>query len=437
MRGAALFDDVWFARLPRMSVRTNRPYNLFQPGNAIEIICDVSGFDEEQGQIVFDLLDVGGKKLAGDVQDITAIRNAKQQTISWRPPVTDPGFYHVQVAMRSGERQILHRELSLAVIVPRAGSPGGEFGWSLPRGADPLPLPELADLVSKVGISWVKYPLWLSEEELSTNQELVRFVERLGSQQIEIVGLLCHPPDKLRAQFGRNDALSAADIFTPAPDVWYPSLEPVLTQLSMKVRWWQLGVDEDTSFVGYRQLGEKVTQIKKQLDRIGQDTRLGFGWSWMEEDPAVPKPDWRFVNMAADPPLTAGDLTTYLARSPANAPERWITIEPLDRGRLRRRHAGGRPGAALIAVKKHGAQRIFSTQPFSTRRGLLNDDGTPGELLCPWLTTAAALSGARYLGSLPLVGGSSNEVFARPGGEAAMFVWSQTPRRESWIWETR
>lgn len=430
LRGAALFDDVWFARLPRMSVRTNRPYNLFQPGDAIEIVCEVSGFDEAQGQIAFDLLDAEGKKLAGDVQNIASTLDAKKQALSWSPPIAAPGFYHVHVAMRSGERQILDRELSLAVIVPRAGAAGGEFGWSLSKGADPLPLPELADLVSKVGISWVKYPLWLGEQELSKNHELVRFVERLSSQQIEIVGLLCNPPDKLRAQFGRNDVLTAADIFTPKPEVWYPSLEPVLTQLSMKVRWWQLGVDDDTSFVGYRQLGEKVTQIKKQLDRIGQDTRLGFGWSWMEEDPAVSKPDWRFVSMAANPPLTADDLATYLTHAPAGGPERWVLIEPLDHNDYSAATRAADLVQRLVAAKKHGAQRIFATQPFSTRRGLLNDDGTPGELLCPWLTTAAALSGAQYLGSLPLAGGSANEVFARPKGEAAMFIWSQTPRRE-------
>jgi hypothetical protein len=35
LRGAALFDDLWFGRLPRMSVRTNRPFNVFQPADTV------------------------------------------------------------------------------------------------------------------------------------------------------------------------------------------------------------------------------------------------------------------------------------------------------------------------------------------------------------------------------------------------------------------
>jgi hypothetical protein len=456
LRGAALFDDIWFARLPRMSVRTNRPSNLFQPEDTIEVVCQVSGFDEEQAHVVFDLMDVDGQSIArhetalgskartresrveaqrpagprsGD-SGLSALDTAGE-AISWPPPIKGPGFYRVRVAMRSGDRQILERELSLAVIEPRTGAAGGEFGWSLSKGPEPLALPELAQLVSQVGISWVKYPLWLSEEDLARNDELVRFVERLGSQQIEIVGLLCHPPAKLRTQFGRKDTLTAADIFTPGPEVWYPSLEPVLTQLSMKVRWWQLGVDEDTSFVGYPLISDKVAEVKRQMDRIGQDTRLGFGWNWMEEDPLVRQPPWRFVNMATDPPLTAGDLATYLAQASPGGTERWVMIEPLDRADYDTGTRAADLVQRLLVAKKHGALRIFATQPFSTRRGLLNDDGTPGELLCPWLTTAATLSGSKHLGRLPMAGGSSNEIFARPGGEAAMFVWSPTRRRET------
>jgi hypothetical protein len=134
--------------------------------------------------------------------------------------------------------------------------------------------------------------------------------------------------------------------------------------------------------------------------------------------------------MSVDPPLTSADLATYLSRAPQEGAERWVMIEPLDRADYSTDTRAADLAQRIVAAKKHGAVRIFATQPFSTRRGLMNDDGTPGELLCPWLTTAAALSGARHLGSLPLVSGSSNELFVRPAGDAVMFVWSSTRRRE-------
>ena len=84
----------------------------------------------------------------------------------------------------------------------------------------------------------------------------------------------------------------------------------------------------------------------------------------------------------------------------------------------------------MIDAKLHGADAVFCPEPFSTDRGLMNDDGTPGELLLPWRTTALMLGGATYLGSLQLPGGSTNHVFTRDG-EAVMVVWNERATRET------
>ncbi len=363
LHGGAMFDDLWFARLPRMSIRTNRPYNLFQPEEAVEVFCQVSGFDEEQGHVMFELLDAreqslahhetalgkSGKQRSGPgrvAAENTGGDSPETPAISWRPPLEGPGFYRIRAAMRSGERQILERELSLAVIEPRTGAAGGEFGWSLSKGADPIPLPELAQLVSQVGISWVKFPLWLSEEELIKNEELVRFVERLGSQQIEIVGLLAQPPAKLRAQFGRKDLLTAADIFTPEPEVWYPSLEPVLTQLSMKVRWWQLGDRR-------RHELRRISAVE-HADRAGQEAtgpdRAGHAVGlWLDVDGGRHSRAPADVAICEHVGRSAADLDRP-GDVPGPRSKRRSGALGHDRaagpGRLQHGHAGRRPGAA-------------------------------------------------------------------------------------------
>jgi hypothetical protein len=83
----------------------------------------------------------------------------------------------------------------------------------------------------------------------------------------------------------------------------------------------------------------------------------------------------------------------------------------------------------MIAAKIHGAEAIFCPDPFDPEHGLLGPDGTPGELLLPWRTTALLLGGTEYLGSVELPGGSPNHVFAR-GDEAVMVVWNDRPRDE-------
>src|SRR5262249_18519231 len=64
--------------------------------------------------------------------------------------------------------------------------------------------------------------------------------------------------------------------------------------------------------------------------------------------------------------------------------------------------------------------------PFHPQRGLMNSDGTPGDLFLPWRTTALLLAGTEYLGSVTLPNGSQNQVFSR-GGEAVMVVWNDKP----------
>ena len=77
----------------------------------------------------------------------------------------------------------------------------------------------------------------------------------------------------------------------------------------------------------------------------------------------------------------------------------------------------------LLAAKIAGAEAIFIERPFDPASGLLYEDGSPTELLLPWRTTALALAGTEYLGSLQLPAGSTNHVFAR-GDDVVMVVWN-------------
>ena len=88
----------------------------------------------------------------------------------------------------------------------------------------------------------------------------------------------------------------------------------------------------------------------------------------------------------------------------------------------------GFPGAWLKPAQA-GADAIFLTRPFDSQSGVMQPDGTPGELFLPWRVTAAAITGSEYIGQMQLPGGSTNHVFAR-SGQAVMIVWNDKPTRE-------
>ena len=372
-----------------------------------------------------------GAGLEAEGADAADDKNGSSAAIgsaTWLPPIHEPGYYRVRVEMPGRVGVVHQRELSLAIIHPQPSPDSGEFGWTLPDGENPLTFGELVDLVGQSGINWLKFPVWINAQDSARSDRLVWLAERLHIQHVEMVGLLHLPPADVRRKLGDSEHPLAAQIFSIEPELWYPSLEPILTALSLKVRWWQLGLDKDMSFVGYPKGPEKIAQLRKLVSRFGQQVYLGIGWSWLNEMPKG-KQAWDFVSLSADPPLTWEEQSAYLAATAHCAQKRWVVIEPLAKDQYSAETRAGDLAQRMLAAKMQRADAIFIPALFIDVRGLMNDDGTAGELLLPWRTTALALAGAEHLGSLNLPNNSVNHVFAR-GNELVLVVWNDHKTEE-------
>ena len=216
----------------------------------------------------------------------------------WKPPIAGPGFYRVRAFARAKK--------------PRAAArcPSSKSPWRSSSRSSPTPAASSAGAcrrrppaaaaatcsacLRQAGVRWVKYPLWYDADGKDAAIEpLIAFVEQLNEQGIDVVGLLSAPPPSVQKHFGHANPMAAAELFAPPPKVWYPSLEAVMGRLATQVRWWQLGTDKDTSFMGYPGLARKIAEVKKELDRIGYDVGVGMGWTWQTPLPQAGKPPAR------------------------------------------------------------------------------------------------------------------------------------------------
>jgi hypothetical protein len=354
----------------------------------------------------------------------------RSQTV-WRPSLPGPGFYRVGCRLVGISARTPPCQLDFGVLGPGFSGKGGEFGWSLPAGDHPLSLEELASLLSQMGLRWVKYPVWFDPKADAEKIEAwVVFSERLNAQGMEMVGLLARPPASVAKQFAAQTPL-AADIFAMDPARWWPVVEPVLLRLAPRIRWWQLGLDDDQSFVGLPRLEEKLRQVKAHWEKVGKDLQIGFGWDWVQQLPRCgqgPAP-WKFLTFRSQPPLTAEELTEALAGSASSGLVRWVAVEPLPKQEYPLEERAADLVRQMAAAKIAGADAIFLPDPFHPETGLMHPDGTAAELLLVWRTLAQALSGARYLGTLPMPNRSPNYLFLR-GKEALLILWNQTPTEE-------
>ncbi len=473
LSGFARFDNIWLARLPRMTLATNSPHNVFSSADDIEVTCTVSGIQQQNPQMKFELLDRHGRELAehtsqlsgqavavSSMGDFAAERHAPegheadlpegepapknledkrpspavadqgyQGEASWKPPIDSFGFYRIRVRMLGKSGVTDAKEINLAVVRPHAPNTSGEFGWSLPEGDRQLSLDSVADLVKQVGVNWVKFPIWYSESDRGRADHLAHFTERLNTHHIELVGIIDQPPPESRSQFSDStEHLPAANVFADE-QIWYPAFNPVLTRLSLKVQSWQLGTDADTSFMGHPELVERITEVDEQMERLGQKIRLGLPWRWLNEVPLAERAPWDFFSLIADPQMTADEIATYLQSTNAGTADRWVMLEPLPASGYSLEQRARDLVLRMLAAKMNNADVTFATNPFAPETGLMKPDGTPGELLLPWRTAAYIVSGTQFLGSLNLPGGSQNYVLAR-GDEAVVVVWNERETEE-------
>lgn len=450
LEGEVSLDDVWVARLPRMTVYTNSSFNVYTDPNDVIVTCELSGILEKDPNIHFELLDASSHQLKNEsiqlegrlitervskASDIIRTSRAKVKgyagSTQWHPPIQEYGFYRVRISMQTKRGKMEERIISLAVVPPIKDKVHGEFGWSLAGDDVPLSFKQLEELLPRVAVNWVKLPVWYGENEAELGEKLVVFSERLAAKDIEIVGVIDRPPEDL--DFGKRlannvtiaDLLSAED-----PGTWLTSLDAVLTRLSLRVRWWQLGIDTDTSFSDFHDLEGEIGKLRAQLFRFGQDVKLGLGWPWHEMTPTDKQATWDFQQLSATPSLTGAEIATYLDLPARSGVARWALVEPLERDYYDLETRTRDLVEQILAAKTHGADSVFVAKPFDDQRGLMTDAGTPGELLLPWRTTASLLSGANYLGTIRMPNKSKNHIFESADGEVVMVVWNREPTQE-------
>jgi hypothetical protein len=472
LHGRVSLADVWLARLPRITVSTNNACNVFTDPQDVQIHCELSGIRERDPELRFQLFDafnqlrdshrdrLKGQLIVDKQQRKLQTKDGVGQTpesyegaSAWQPQITDYGYYRVDVQMVGSDsvdpssnldRSLGTRTVWLAVVPPLPMPRQGEFGWTLPDGDNPLPFQDLSRFLPLVGINWVKVPVWFDVSDTRRGDSLIRFVELLGASNIEAVGIIDRPPYSAQPKKNARE-IAAADLLLDSSAPWLTSLEPVMTWLSLRVRWWQLGRDYDTSFTGVSGLAERIRDLRSLLFRFGQDVKLGINLEREagNEVSEAGKVSWEFEQLCIQPQTSQKKtnvrkkIDELLSMPRTNDAERWILIEPpptlsdnLQYDEAAQAARASELVQRLLLAKERGADRIFVSNPFNDSNGLMRSNGMPGELLLPWRTTCAMLGGAKYLGQMRLPFGSQNRVFLRPDSKVVMVIWNDRPTRE-------
>lgn len=463
LKASAMFGGIWVGRLPRIALNAESQIAYYVDPKRPTIRCQVSGLPKPSAKVLCELSDAYGRVMSEASLPLTmapltadsakppeaAAGSAKpgdglvSGTAQWSPPLPGPGFYRVRAVLESYPAELLRRELTLAVLVPDRTPPRSQFGWILPERQQRISREALVELLAHAGVGWVKCPLWLEPEPNEAQVEpWVGFLRNLASKGITPVGVLARPPKDVLARFDLGRAPFAAEIFAAPRDVWQPSLERTVAATAGQVRWWQLGSDDDVSFVRYPELEKVTTQVKRELDRVGRGLHLGICWNPERPlpSPSASPPAWRFVSMGfergglsakpATGPLAVSRDPSVSSQRPRVAFDRWFLLQPLPRSKHPLDDRIQDLVEKMLAATWGGAEAAFLSNPFDDETGLVGEDGSPRELFVPWRTTAMALAGATPLEIVHLPGGSTGHVLVRDH-DAVMVARSEKPTDET------
>jgi hypothetical protein len=442
----AEFDDLSIVKIPNLSLRGNRKDLIFTDPKQVSVTCDLSGTLSRNAKINFEATDITGKIVDQAEMPTTGspifLETASNQddgpivkktagfhfTQTWSPTLPGYGFYRFRVTVTADEAVPLQKTINAVVIREIGGRTSADFGWSIQRDA-PVAPKELVQLLSQAGVGWVKYPMWYASDNTETADTLAWFAERLGNRGIKIVGVLDRPPVSGASElFGDRAELPSAFVFSEK-EVWTELVNPIVTRLSMKVRYWQLGSDDDLSYVGFPDIAETIQGVKEHLERFGQDVDVGVAWRWINEKPKTAIEPWSFFSNVSDPPLTANELVSYLDAAPKARKSQWVMLRPLAASQFDLDTRVRDLLVRMIAAKVGHAGVTFIAKPFDNEEGVMQSDGSPGELLLPWRTGTRVLAGTEYVGTMQLPQGSQNRVFA-DGDKAVIALWNDKPTEE-------
>jgi hypothetical protein len=205
-------------------------------------------------------------------------------------------------------------------------------------------------------------------------------------------------------------------------------LEPVLSRMGMKLTWFQLGADDDISFMGNPKLLEILSAIRTRMQTYSQELKLTLGWTWLDLPPSTSTPPWNSMQFAASPQLTAAELSHY-APSKREPTETWVSLNPLDSSKYSLLDRVRDLTERMIAVRRSAVTAAFVTNPFKPEHGLFTPQTTVGEMLIPWRTLVSSIGTSDYVGSIELPGRSTNHIFQR-GDEGIMLLWNDFSNEE-------
>lgn len=478
IRGTAWFDDIAVSQVPRLSMATDRPANVFARGEPIRLMVQIDDRFTDDLTAQIEVFDADGTRVyqrsgtaeLGQAQTISAGRKRLTLTV----PELPAGYYRVALEMLSQGQHLGGQTLAIIQLADAnlPVRPDGRLGFvatSLPfEGWEQLPR-----VLPMLSAGRVKLALWsqngdIGDVESARFDSLLQSLQELGIRPTAC--LLDLPPSVLRrigagaeksggvvGLSGGGVTPSGRDSTTPPPNYsttsstwplllradpkdWQPQLAMLIARHANHLDRWQIGEDGADVFVLDPKMRKVYSQVYAEFRKLIEHPDVAMPWpAWYELDGSAPST----IALAVSPsvvlpqqvPLYLQDLSqpgassTNTSTTKSRPQELSVSLSWLDRDRYGRREQLRDLAKRLIYTLSAGAERIDLPFPLKVRHehGAVMQE--PTEELLILRTIITTLSGATYRGKVPIAEGVEAFLFDR-GGQGILALWDRGSQSE-------
>lgn len=452
--GAAWFDDVSVAQLPRIEISTSVQTNVFIHPAAPDINFLVRDLTGERLTVHLSVADAQGATVDQESRRLTTGRTLA----AWRPSLKRLGWYRATLTVNSDATVLATTSVDFLWIGPQATSESASIRRELSGSTsdwrrfelvaiDPHPQLSavLVDLVTRVGVGSVTVPVWeglydaQSEEAGSAANVSTSLVTRLLERGRQVALSLPRLPKDL-ADAAKVDPEDPWELARRGPELWGPFVDRYLDRFGQSIRRWEVGPPWDDRVFWDVDRRKTLASVVRIFERLVPGPIL-----------CVP---WRADLAATD---------EILGQLPREAALRVFVPEDMPSGSiaaLMPSRAGIKPGAHDLTVvlgtsfdsrlaMREGASEI-SRRLAEFWRVFGDDASASVALLQPWTwtqdqrpqispkpelaalaTLIPRLSGRRFVGELPAGPGIRALVFSPAGSldatdQGVLIAWNES-----------
>jgi hypothetical protein len=454
IRGSAWFDDVTVSQVPRVTMSTHRPGNIFRRSDALRLQVLVS--DRFTDDLAAQLLvhDAAGRKIyqRSGALDIAAAETLGpgRKRLAVVLPELPAGWYAVSLVMTSRGQYVGDQTLHMIRLADDAPPmpPDARFGVI----ATDLPFvgwSELPDILPLLGTGRVKLAVWNATGDVEQmdpaafDNLLVQFQEL----KITPTGCLVDLPPTIAQRFLARQRLAVAaqafagttpkgpvadsvwpELLKANPEDWQPQLAQLLSRHANHLDRWQLGADGTDVFVTQPGMRAVYDRVYKEFDALIFKPDLAMPWpAWYELDGRIPAT----VALSVPPSVLPSQVPLYMQdlrggeTNEQGGHNLSVTLQVLEQGQYGREVQIRDFAQRVVYSLAADAKRIDVPLPYAVRQGSGGElEKRPQELLMIVRTLITTLGGATFKGKVPIAEGVEAFLFDR-GGQGVLVMWDR------------